>query len=124
MECINIPILDRPNILVDDIICDVILANLRVVMDPQAHLLDRKVTRAYRELHARCQRDGPEGAVRRYGHVVRFRHGSHATHFGYPAAVRDVRLQDVDGTVLKEALSVPAAVQALAQGDGDGGELA
>lgn len=124
MEGINIPIFDRPNILIADIVGDVVLPNLCVVMDPHAHLLDCKVTRAYRELHARCQRDGSEGAVRRHCHVVRFRHGSDAAQFRYPAAVRDVRLQDVDGAVVQEALRIPAAVEALAQGDGDSGELA
>ena len=90
-------------------------------MDAQAHLLDGEVRRRGHDLHAGGERDGAEGAVRRDGDVVGLRHRGDAPQLGHAADVGDVRLQDIDGAGFEEGPHVPAAVEALAEGDGDGG---
>ncbi len=80
------------------------------------------VRRTYPNLQARRQRDGTQRTVRRERDIVRLGHGGYPSHFGDAAAVRDVRLDDVDAVVFEEAFEVPAAVEALAEGYGAGGQ--
>lgn len=61
--------------------------------------------------------------MRRNSDIISLGQGGDTLEFGEAAAVGDVRLQDVDGGVLQEALDVPAAVEALSQCDWSGGEF-
>lgn len=119
MQAVDVAVVHLPHALVQQVVLDVVVAGLDVVVDALAHLLDDEVGRGHGELHARGQGDGAQRAVRRDRHVVRFRHGRHAPHLGQAAAVRNVRLDDVDGGRFEEAFQVPAAVEAFAERDRD-----
>lgn len=126
LQCIDEPPflnVKSPLALPRQIAHDIHLPRLHIIVNPQRHLLNHKVRRTQRDLHARRQRDRANGTVRRDAHVVRFCHRRDFPHLADPARMRQIRLEDIDDAVFEAALGVPAGVEALAERDGRGGEL-
>ena len=79
-----------------------------VVVNAEAHLLDRDIGGVGRDLEAGGERQRPQRAMRRHRHVIGLGHRRDPAAFADAAGVAEIGLDDVHRAALEERLEVPA----------------
>ena len=77
-----------------------------IIMNSHTLFLDKRIIAGGIHLNAGCQGYRPQRAVRCKRHIIGFCHGGNFLHFRNPSGMRQIRLDDIHASGLKQPFKV------------------